>query len=103
MVALQNHQALMLSNATIREYALLAFSIVAYFHRKVERSITRHKIWQQIKATHVARIKLDWANIPSISSKSPVTDHPFETDLDITGERSLHQLITTAISYEGRQ
>ena len=82
---------------------LLAFSIVAYFHRQVERSITRHKIWQQIKATHVARIKLDWANIPSISSKSPVTDHPFETDLDITGERSLHQLITTAISYEGRQ
>ncbi len=82
---------------------LLAFSIVAYVHRQVERGITRHKIWLQIKTTQVARIQLDWANIPSISTKSSSADHPFETDLDITGERSLHQLITTAVSLEGRQ
>src|SRR6266516_5616265 len=62
---------------------LACFSIAAYFHRQVERSITRHKIWLQIKSSQA--------------------DHPFETDLDITGERSLHQLITTAVSFEGRQ
>ncbi|HEY6411405.1 MAG TPA: hypothetical protein VIY29_28430, partial [Ktedonobacteraceae bacterium] len=82
---------------------VVAFSIVAYIHRQVERSITRHKIWLQLKTTQVARIQLDWSNIPSISTKSSLSTHPFETDLDITGERSLHQLITTAVSYEGRQ
>ena len=44
---------------------LAGFSIAAYFHRQVERSITRHKIWLQIKSIHVARIRLDWGNIPS--------------------------------------
>jgi ABC-type multidrug transport system fused ATPase/permease subunit len=82
---------------------LLAFSIAAYVHRQVERGITRHKIWLQIKTTQVARIQLDWANIPSISTQSSSANHPFEVDLDITGERSLHQLITTAVSLEGRQ
>lgn len=82
---------------------LLVFSIAVYYHRQIERSISRHKIWRQIKTTHVARIQLDWANIPPISTASPVANHPFETDLDITGSRSLHQLITTAVSFEGRQ
>ncbi len=82
---------------------LAGFSIAAYFQRQVERSITRHNIWLQIKSTHVARIRLDWGNIPSIITNSSQVDHPFETDLDITGERSLHQLITTAVSFEGRQ
>ncbi len=82
---------------------LVGFSIAAYFHRQVERSITRHKLWLQIKSAQLARINLDWANIPHISAPSTAADHPFETDLDITGQQSLHQLITTAVSYEGRQ
>ncbi len=82
---------------------LIIFNIVAYYHRKVDRSITRHKIWLQIKATQVARVQLDWPDIPAVNSRAPLADHPFATDLDITGERSLHQLINTAISYEGSQ
>ena len=78
---------------------LVGFSIAAYIHRQVERSITRHKLWSQLKSTQVARIRLDWDNIPPVSTKSSQVNHPFETDLDITGERSLHQLITTAVSY----
>jgi DNA mismatch repair ATPase MutS len=87
----------------IAAMTLIVFSIAVYYHRQIERSITRHKIWRQIKTTHVARMQLDWANIPSISTRSPVANHPFETDLDITGEHSLHQLITTAVSFEGKQ
>jgi len=82
---------------------LIIFNIVAYYHRKIDRSITRHKIWLQIKATQVARVQLDWPDIPAVNSRAPLADHPFATDLDITGERSLHQLINTAISYEGSQ
>ncbi len=87
----------------IAAITLIVFSIAVYYHRQIERSITRHKIWRQIKTTHVARMQLDWANIPSISTASPVANHPFETDLDITGNHSLHQLITTAVSFEGKQ
>lgn len=82
---------------------LIVFAIVAHYHRKIDRSITRHKILLEIKAAQVARIKLDWSGIPAVSSRASLADHPFAIDLDITGERSLHQLIDTAISYEGSQ
>jgi len=80
---------------------IIAFSIAVYYHRVVERSITRHKLWLHIKKTHIARIQLDWEHIPAVLPKGTSTTHPFETDLDLTGEHSLHQLINTAISYEG--
>jgi ABC-type multidrug transport system fused ATPase/permease subunit len=83
--------------------ALLCFSIVAHYQGKIDRSITRHRIWLRIKTTHVARMQLDWDNIPQIHTWHPLPDHPFETDLDITGERSIHQLLNTAVSREGSQ
>ncbi len=81
----------------------ITFSIVAYYQRQIDRSITRHKLWQQIKSTHRARIQLDWDNIPPVPSPNPQANHPFETDLDITGARSVQQLLNTAVSHEGMQ
>lgn len=82
---------------------IAAFSVAATYHRRVERSITRHTIWQRIKAAHIARMRLDWEHMPAVSAPPAQADHPFEIDLDITGERSIHRLVTTAISYEGGQ
>lgn len=82
---------------------LAIFSIVAHFHARINRSITRHKIWMQIKSTHVARMRLDWSDIPVAQSSEPPVNHPFAVDLDITGKHSLHRLINTAISPEGSQ
>ena len=82
---------------------LTLFNIVAYYQRQIDRGITRHNIWLRIKATQIARIQLDWSHIPPVQDSSAPGDHPFASDLDITGERSLHQLINTAISYEGSQ
>ena len=82
---------------------LIIFSIVAYFHARINRSITRHKIWMQIKSTHIARINLDWDGIPPEPFTDPPVNHPFATDLDITGKHSLHRLINTAILSEGSQ
>jgi ABC-type multidrug transport system fused ATPase/permease subunit len=82
---------------------LTTFSIVAYFHGRMNRSITRHKIWMHIKSAHVARMKLDWSGIPQVQLPESPTDHPFATDLDITGKHSLHHLINSAISSEGSQ
>ena len=83
---------------------IVAFSVAVYYHRQVEHSITRHKLWQSIKTTQIARIQLDWEHIPpTLAREQSVTTHPFETDLDLTGTHSLHQLINTAISSEGSQ
>lgn len=80
---------------------LFCFSIVAHYQGIVDRSIVRHRIWLRIKQTHVARMQLHWETIPRTDIGEPSTEHPFEIDLDITGERSLHQLLNTAVSREG--
>jgi len=81
--------------------SIIAFSVVAYFQSKIDRSIVRHNIWSAIKSTHIARMRLDWNAIPAVQATPLQAGHPFESDLDITGERSLHRLVNTAISGEG--
>jgi len=81
--------------------AIIAFSVAAYFQGKIDRSIVRHKVWSSIKFAHIARMRIDWNAIPAVRATSLQKDHPFESDLDITGNHSLHQLVNTAISGEG--
>lgn len=74
---------------------------VASYHNRVKDSIKRHTIWRYLKGTHVARMTLDWSHIPSSPAAPPEADHPFETDLNLTGERSLHQLLDATITAAG--
>lgn len=83
--------------------AMLAFSIMVYYQQRVDRSLTRHKIWLHLKEAEIARMRLDWHNIPDAYTPEQRVDHPFEIDLDITGKHSLHRLINTAVSAEGSQ
>jgi ABC-type multidrug transport system fused ATPase/permease subunit len=85
--------------------ALLAilFSIVTIFHTRVRDSITRNTLLIEIKQVQIARINLDWDRIPAADPNLPIAGHPFETDLDITGERSLHRLLDCAVTKEGSE
>ena len=86
--------------------AILAtgFSIVTFFHTKIRDSLTRNSLLIEIKQVQQARILLDWDRIPPTDPLvQPVTGHPFETDLDITGERSLHRLLDCAVTTEGSE
>ena len=85
--------------------ALLAvvFSVVTIFHTRVRDSITRNSLLIEIKQVQIARINLDWDHIPLADADPPVFGHPFETDLDITGERSLHRLLDCAVTKEGSE
>jgi len=85
--------------------ALLAilFSIVTIFHNRVRDSITRNLLLIEIKHVQIARINLDWDHIPAADPNTFITGHPFESDLDITGERSLHRLIDCAVTKEGSE
>jgi hypothetical protein len=81
----------------------LVFSIVTIFHTRVRDSITRNALLIEIKQVQSARINLDWDGIAPVDPSPPVAGHPFETDLDITGERSLHRLLDCAVTKEGSE
>src|SRR6185369_4651339 len=81
----------------------LVFSIVTIFHTRVRDSITRNALLIEIKQVQIARINLDWDGIAPVDPSPPVAGHPFETDLDITGERSLHRLLDCAVTKEGSE
>ena len=80
------------------------FAIVTIFHTRVRDSLTRNALLIEIKQIQIARIHLDWGRIPGgDQAKLPLAGHPFETDLDITGERSLHRLLDCAVTREGSE
>lgn len=81
----------------------IVFSVVTIFHTRVRDSITRNSLLIDIKQVQIARINLDWDRIPVAEPDPPVSGHPFESDLDITGERSLHRLIDCAVTKEGSE
>ncbi|MBN1351053.1 hypothetical protein JXJ21_16650 [candidate division KSB1 bacterium] len=82
---------------------LILFNIVAAFHRRLDRSIARHTIWLDWKKSQLARMKLDWANIPAPLAASHASAHRLEIDLDIAGSKSLHHLMDISISENGSQ
>ncbi|MCP4421993.1 MAG: hypothetical protein GY805_35715, partial [Chloroflexi bacterium] len=83
--------------------SFIPFIVTITVHRRIDASITRFAIWQQIKQTHVARMTLDWDKLPSERPFPTPPDHPFATDIDIVGDFSLHRLLDTAVSHEGSQ
>ena len=81
--------------------AAIIFSIIVCYHHRLARGIRRHQIWLQIKKSQLARMDLNWQKIPGSELQLPHSDLSFEKDLDITGRRSIHQLIDISISREG--
>jgi hypothetical protein len=77
------------------------FVTVVYFHRRLNAGIQQWTLWRQIKLAQVARLQLDWDHIPRFDSFQARPDHPFEADLDLVGEHSLHHLINVAVSGGG--
>lgn len=83
--------------------SLIPFIFSIIIHRKIESSITRFAVWQQMKQTHRARMSLTWEKLPAERPFPVPPNHPFATDVDIVGTFSLHRLLDTAVSYDGSQ
>lgn len=81
---------------------LAIFIAVAAYHNKVEAQIHRLRQWTQIKRTHLARMALDWGNIPTRPTDER-SSHPYAADLDLVGPHSLTHLLDTTISDQGRE
>ena len=81
---------------------LILFIVVARYHSKLEDRIQRLRAWRRIKATHLARLRLDWSGIPA--RVTPVLEqHPYAVDLDLVGSHSLLVLLDTTNSSNGRE
>lgn len=82
----------------------ILFTAVTIFHNRVRDSLTRVSLLTDLKRLQIARIHLDWDRLPPFE-QSPfvLADHPFASDLDIVGDRSLHRLIDSAVTSEGSE
>ncbi len=83
-------------------FTIIGFIVAVYIHRRVERSLLRHRAWWEWTSEQLARMWLDWEQMP------PAADFqgkrlPLELDFDLIGERSLHRLLNTAVTTEGSQ
>ena len=79
---------------------LAGFLGLVAWHQSVERSIRKFDLWRTIRATHLSRMELNWSGIPAPDQPEEKKDHPYATDLHITGRHSLLNLMDTSI-YEG--
>jgi hypothetical protein len=79
----------------------IGFLYVARLHRRIESSHRRHRIWQRIKQQHLASLSLDWENLPLPSAFEVSPEHPFASDLNLVGHRSLHHLLDTTVTLGG--
>ncbi len=77
------------------------FVIVTLAHRRVILAIDQYTALVELAAARLARARIDWAHIPAPFGISVPPEHPFNRDLLVTGERSLHQLLNSATSVGG--
>jgi hypothetical protein len=87
-------------------FFLAVFVVVAIYQNRVSDSLTRNALMLNIKQIQIARINLDWEQLPRSEAATPESgsapeQHSFATDLDIIGERSLHRLLDSAVTQEG--
>ncbi len=83
--------------------AIAAFIVVVYFHRKVDFSRERAAVALRLAKAQIARLELNWKDLPLPPLPRVEPGHPFGFDLDLSGPRSLHHLIDTAVSVGGSQ
>lgn len=80
---------------------LAVFIAVTLLHKRVIDQIDRLETFQKQLNTHLARARLDWEEIPAPSPIKVPAEHPFARDLNVTGGRSLHQLLDTSVTSAG--
>ncbi|MGA9293079.1 MAG: hypothetical protein WBV81_10800 [Ignavibacteriaceae bacterium] len=80
---------------------LVTFGIFTMFHNAIDKGIRKQRIWIDIKSTNLARIKIDWKNLPVKRINKRNNSHQFESDLNISGEYSIHRLMDASVTTEG--
>lgn len=80
---------------------LTGFLTISFFHQRLKTRLRRLDLWIDLKRTNLARLRLDWTQIPP-TTHAPPPHHPYALDLDLTGPHSLLTLLDTTFSLNGR-
>jgi ABC-type multidrug transport system fused ATPase/permease subunit len=83
--------------------AVLLFGLVVVLHQRVEESLQRFTQLHRFTRRQIASATVNWDELPLARLNDPRYEHPFEADLDLVGDRSLHRLIDTAASLRGSE
>lgn len=86
------------SNSTIIFWIILLtglgiFMGLVSWHRTIEKAIARFKGLKNIREQHLARMALNWKQLPAVEPDKNYGHHPFAKDFDLVGQHSLLQLI----------
>jgi len=73
------------------------------YHEKLKKEINYSKGMIQINWRHLDRISGAWSGFSDIGSEFVNHDHPYASDLDIVGKKSIFQLLNTTHTWHGRQ
>jgi len=80
--------------------ALIIFWI---YHEKLKEKINYSKGMITINWRHLDRISGNWSGFADIGSEFVNHDHPYASDLDIVGKKSIFQFLNTTHTWHGRQ
>jgi len=91
--------------------SIVSFITVVFFHRRLDASLLRFRTVRAMTKIQLSRMRLEWDAIPvlpkkNVDSRGAVSNkpnHPYEKDLEITGKRSLQQLIDVTVTTGGSE
>ena len=73
------------------------------YHEKLKQEINYSQGILQINWRHLDRLNGNWIGFADIGSEFVNHDHPYASDLDIVGGKSLFQFLNTTNTWHGRQ
>ncbi|MBV6479442.1 MAG: DNA mismatch repair protein MutS [Ignavibacteria bacterium] len=90
-----------LSGWILLAMSVTGFAITVHFHNVLINGMKKLSKYLDIKKNHMARMLIDWENIPFHDNLIMPEENSLAKDLDITGVKSLHHLMDVAVSNEG--
>ncbi|MCL2560657.1 MAG: hypothetical protein FWE07_09235 [Turicibacter sp.] len=73
------------------------------YHEKLKQQVNYSKGIIKINQRHLDRISGAWSGFADIGSEFVNHDHPYASDLDIVGKKSVFQFLNTTNTWHGRQ
>ncbi len=83
--------------------SVAAFVVVIVFHRRLDCIRLRYTKANTWFTSQLARLTLDWPQLPAPFPHTLPEEHPFARDLNLVGQRSLLHLIDTCTTQGGHQ
>ena len=81
----------------------IALTALWLFHAKLREQLNRLKSLISINEKQLDRIEGNWSSFTDIGAEFIDHDHPYSSDLDIVGRKSLFQFLNSTYTYHGRQ